>query len=373
MPGGNTRSTLFVPPHPAYARRATGCRITDADGLTVIDAQNNFTALIHGHAFPPVSRAIIRALGRGMVSVGMPTQSEVELAELLSRRVSPGMHWRFANSGTEAIMYAIRLARAVTGRAKVITFAGSYHGGYDAVMSTSRGVNASVASETIVVPFNDSGTFRRLMAEHGRDLAAVVFDGMPNRAGLVPATEEFRATVQVLTGAAGALLLVDEVLTFRCGTGGLHARLGVNPDLLALGKIIGGGLPIGAVGGRPELMAMFDPRTTSPIEHSGTFTGNPLSMHAGLAALRAFTASDVARLERLGDELRTELRALGWRVTGLASLFRIHVDDSPRLWRYAYQRGLLLAKNGLGCLSTAMKTSDVEQIARVLAVKPREL
>jgi glutamate-1-semialdehyde 2,1-aminomutase len=363
LPGGNTRTTLFVAPHPPYARRGEGCWVEDEDGHRVIDLQNNYTALIHGHAYPAVTAAAVAALHDGG-SFGLPTRHEIALARELSARVPAGERWRFANSGTEAVMIAIRVARAATGRPAILRFAGAYHGSYDAVVAAEApGVPPGVAVDSIEVPVGDADALLAALDAHGERLAAVLFDAMPNRAGLRPAAPEYVALLRRETERRSILLIQDEVLTFRVARGGLHSAYGLRPDLVTLGKLIGGGLPIGAVGGREEVMAHFDPRRADAVGHGGTFSANPVTMRAGLAALEAWDDPAIERLNRLGDDLRERLATQGWTVTGRGSLLRVHVADPQALWWRLYRAGVLIAVNGLASLSTPMDEGILDQVA----------
>lgn len=367
LPGGNTRTTLFVAPHPPYALRGEGWRVVDEDGHELVDLQNNYTALIHGHAHPAVTAAAVQALQDGG-SFGLPTRHEIALADVLGDRVRAGERWRFANSGTEAVMIAIRVARAATGRDAILRFAGAYHGAYDAVVAAGApGVPAAVAADSLEVGFGDEAALLAALDAHGDRLAAVLFDAMPNRAGLRPAAPGFAALLRAETERRGILLICDEVLTFRLARGGLHATYGLRPDLVTLGKLIGGGLPVGAVGGSEAVMARFDPRRPDAVGHGGTFSANPVTLRAGLAALSLWDDGEIARLNRLGDGLRATLAGQGWTVTGRGSLLRVHVPDPPALWWALYREGVLIAVNGLACLSTPMDAAVVERVAAAFA------
>lgn len=367
LPGGNTRTTLFVPPHPPYALRGAGWRVVDEDGHELVDLQNNYTALVHGHAHPTVTAAAVRALEDGG-SFGLPTRHEIALADVLRERVAAGERWRFANSGTEAVMIAIRVARAVTGRDAILRFAGAYHGAYDAVVAAgSPGVPVGVAADVVEVPFGDEAALLAALDAHGERLAAVLFDAMPNRAGLRPAAPAFAALLRAETERRGILLICDEVLTFRLARGGLHETYGIRPDLVTLGKLIGGGLPVGAVGGAERVMERFDPRRADAVGHGGTFSANPVTLRAGLAALEAWDDAALARLNDLGDGLRAALAAQGWTVTGRGSLLRVHVDDPAALWWRLYREGVLIAVNGLACLSTPMDEAVLARVEETFA------
>ncbi|HET6509704.1 MAG TPA: aminotransferase class III-fold pyridoxal phosphate-dependent enzyme [Baekduia sp.] len=363
LPGGNSRTTLFVAPHPPYATSGRGHVLRDADGREVIDLQNNYTSLIHGHAHPEVTEAAARALHAG-ASFGLPTEHEIELAELLSQRVAIADRWRFANSGTEAVMVAIRLARAVTGRDAILRFEGCYHGSADAVVQHgARGVPQGVKDDVVTVPVGDEAALVAALDAHGDRLACVVFDAMPNRAGLRPADPAFVTLLRTETARRGILLLWDEVLTFRAGLGGLQGQYGVEPDITTLGKIIGGGLPVGAIGGRAEIMDAFDPRRDDAVGHGGTFSANPVTLAAGTTAMRLLDATAIDRLNALGDALRERLAAQGWTVTGQGSLLRVHVPDATALWWRLWAKGVLISVNGLLCLSTPMDEDTTAAVA----------
>jgi glutamate-1-semialdehyde 2,1-aminomutase len=361
LPGGNTRSTVFVPPQPPYAVRGEGCRLIDADGHTVIDLQANMSALVHGHGHPAILEALV-AGAQELVSVGLPTESEVALAAHLVDRVAAVERVRFANSGTEAVMAALRVARAFTGRPAVLRFEGCYHGAYDGVLNSPRGVPPGLAADTVLVPWGDVGALERAVADHGPRLACILVDLMPNRAGLRPAAPAFAEAVERTAWSAGALLVVDEVITFRLEHGALHSAYGLRPDLVTLGKAIGGGLPVGAFGGREDVMALFDPTGPDPLEHGGTFTANPPTMRAGLAGLELLSADEIDRINALGDRLRAALEALGLTVHGRGSLTRVIAGDEDELWWRLYRAGVLIGRHGLLCVSTAMDDAVVDEV-----------
>ncbi|TQK30625.1 aminotransferase class III-fold pyridoxal phosphate-dependent enzyme [Arthrobacter sp. SLBN-53] len=361
MPGGNTRTTVFVAPHPPYARRGEGPYVIDSTGHRTIDCNNNYTALIHGHADREILQAATAAAAQG-TAFGLPTGYEVEMAEVLRARTGL-QQWRFCNSGTEAVMMMVRGARAHTGRDLIVRFDGSYHGTYDGVVSAqAAGVPGGVARDVLVLPQNDIDAFGDAMARYGHRVAAVLLDLMPNRAGLTPVSGDFVAAARRLASDCGALLTIDEVITFRLGVGGLHHQYGVTPDLVSLGKVIGGGYPVGAVGGRAEVLKSFSPLDDGSVAWGGTFSANPVTMAAGMAALRRFDACEVAELNARGDELRRRLSATGLAVNGRGSLLRLLVEDVQRTWWRLYEAGVLAGTNGLLALSTAMSDGDIEQI-----------
>jgi glutamate-1-semialdehyde 2,1-aminomutase len=363
MPGGSTRSTIFVAPHPPYALRGEGCEVVDVDGHRTIDLQNNHSALVHGHAFAPVARAAAAAIEQG-AAFGLPTPSEVELAEELAGRVGWAQRWRFTSSGTEAVMMAVRAARAATGRDAVVRFAGCYHGSWDAVAEPgARGVPDGVRGDVVTVPLGEEAALVAALDERDGEVAAVLLDPLPNGAGMPLLAESFVRLVREQTRRRGIVLVLDEVICFRLATGGLHSLYGIEGDLIVLGKLIGGGLPVGALGGREEPMAVFDPRAPGAVVHGGTFSANPVSMSAGLAALRAYGQAQIDRIDRLGDTLRAGLRERGWAVSGRGSLLKVTVRERAALWWRLYEAGVLIAANGLMCISTPM---DERIVARVL-------
>jgi len=403
MPGGNTRTTVFIDPFPIYAARGEGCRVWDVDGNAYYDCINNFTAMIHGYGHPDVTAAVIDQMPHG-TAFGAPTESEIELAELLVERLPSVEQIRFANSGTEAVMMAIKAARAFTERPKIVKIEGAYHGSYDfaevsldsapgnwgdlpASTPYARGTPRGVLDDVIAVPFNDVEALRAVFAAHGAAIAGVLIDPMPNRAGLIPARRDYLDAMVGIAHAAGALVIFDEVIAFRLGHSGAQGLWGISPDLTALGKIIGGGFPVGAVGGRAEVMAVFDPTGGKPaLPHGGTFTANPVTMRAGLAAMRALTPESFARLDRLGDLLREGIAAalarhgLAGQCVGLGSLFKVHFTALPVTdYRSVYSgpaerkkldafhkglidRGVLSASYGLFALSTPMTEDDAAAI-----------
>jgi glutamate-1-semialdehyde 2,1-aminomutase len=405
MPGGNTRTTVFRKPHQVYASRGEGCRIVDVDGNVRIDAVGNFTSLIHGYGNPRVMAAAARQLHAG-TCFGMATESEIALSELLCERLPSVERLRYTNSGTEAVMNAIKAARAFTGRAKLAKCEGAYHGTYDPAeisqdsspanwgaleqpqsVATAKGTPSGVLDDVLILPFNNVEVSESILRRHGANLAAVLVDVMPNRAGLVPATAEFLAMLRRVTRDVGALLILDEVITFRLGFHGAQGRFGVDPDLTTLGKIIGGGFAVGAVGGRHAVMSVFDPSQGPPaVPHGGTFSANPMSMAAGLATLQELDAPAFARLESLGDHLEQGIQEcfrqhrIEGRLTGLGSLRRVHMTLAPlsdyrstvatadgarrvsMLANALFDEGVIIAQNGLMALSTAMRSADIDKI-----------
>jgi glutamate-1-semialdehyde 2,1-aminomutase len=362
LPGGNSRTTVFVPPHPPYAQRGEGCRLWDVDGHELIDLQCNYSSLVHGHAFAPVVHAAAAALADGS-AFGLPTAAEVELAECLAGRLPWSERWRFTSSGTEAVMMAVRAARAATGRDGLLRFKDCYHGSWEAVVADgARGVPTAAQRDVLTLPLGDERAFLAALDEHGGRLACVLLDLMPNRTGLRPVEPAFAALVREQTARRGIVLILDEVITFRLALAGLQELYAIEGDLVVLGKLIGGGLPIGALGGRAGLMDRFDPRRADALVHGGTFSANPVSLRAGLAALTALDAGTIAYIDALGERLRAGLGERGYEVTGRGSLLKVHVSDPVALWWRLYSEGVLIAGNGLMCVSTPIDGAALELV-----------
>jgi glutamate-1-semialdehyde 2,1-aminomutase len=291
-----------------------------------LDLLNNFTSLIHGHGHPGITAAITAQAAKGTVYAA-PVEGQLALAEEITRRVPSMQQIRFTNSGTEAVMNALRVARAFTGRSKFLKMEGGYHGSYD-------------PDEVLVAPLNDLETTLRLIEEHHEDMAAVIVEPMMGAGGMIPADQRFLDGLRAATTAHRVLLILDEIISFRLASGGAQQLYRITPDLTTLGKIIGGGLPIGAFGGRADIMDLFDPRREDRMTHAGTFNGSPICMAAGLASLKRLTPSEIDRINRLGDRLRNGFQvafaATGVQgcATGHGSLVQTHlVDGEVRNYR----------------------------------------
>ena len=406
LPGGVSRNAALQDPHPMYVKRGEGCRLTDIEGVTRIDFANNMASLIHGHADPDVVGGVIDQLRRG-TAFNAATEVEIRCAEHLRSR-NPGFEkMRFVNSGTEAIMVGIKIARAFTGKPMIAKAEGAYHGGYDYVEVSQaptpanwgsadepsrvplvKGTPQTVMDETIVFPFNDTDRTIALLEREKSKLACVVIDLMPHRIGLNPADPAYVAALRDWTKRNGVLLLIDEVITFRSCYGGLQQQYDLTPDLTAMGKMIGGGFPIGAIAGRAEVMDVLNPRSPRYVfPHSGTFSANPISVGAGLAAMEKFNRSEVDRVngmaKRAIKRIEEAIRQTGVRasVTGTGSLFRIHPTKStpPRDYREAYttpeenkrlkallnhmfDEGIILINSCSAAISTPMTEKDIDAL-----------
>jgi glutamate-1-semialdehyde 2,1-aminomutase len=363
--------------------RGEGCRLWDHRGRELIDANNNFTVSVHGHAHPEIVEAAERALRDG-ASFGLPNLYEWKHAELLLGRLPALDQVRYTNSGTEAVMTALRVARASTGRDACVVIKDGYHGTSDVALCAggeryTRGVAQGVIDDVTVVPLNDTAALREAIERDPGRYAAVLIDLLPNRAGLIAVSREFIELARSLATEHGILLIVDEVISLRLGPNGLSGEYGVTPDLLTVGKIIGGGFPVGAVVGQEQFMRELAVTSPGYLEHGGTFTGNPVSMAAGAVSLRLLDADAIARLNRFGDEARLAVESrvadAGWEVRGIGSLLRpfpkgaasIDAGLQRRLWWAAYERGLLLTQANCAALSTPMTDAVVADVAERLA------
>jgi glutamate-1-semialdehyde 2,1-aminomutase len=401
MPGGDTRSVSYFDPYPVFMEEGTGCRIKDVDGNEYLDLVNNYTSLIHGHAHPEVVDAVCNQVAKGSC-FATPLELQVELAELLCFRVPSLEQVRFCNSGTEATLAAIRAAKAFTGRDKILKMEGGYHGSHDAAEisvdpplkdagpamapiahADSPGLFRGVLVDVLVAPFNNIEAVRRTITRYQNDLAAIIVEPILGAGGTIPANLDFLQYLRSAANDCGALLIFDEVISFRLAFGGAQELYSVEPDLTTLGKIIGGGLPVGAFGGRADVMALFDPRRHQ-LSHSGTFNGNALTMAAGLATLRLLTREEIVRLNKLGSVLRTLLEksfsdaGVPGTVTGTGSLAAWHFTDSEvvdyrsmaganRSLHHPVHislmnKGIFTMPRGSVCLSTPMGERDIAQI-----------
>jgi glutamate-1-semialdehyde 2,1-aminomutase len=378
IPGGSTRTTVFNPPYPPYLVRGEGLRTWDVDGNEYRDFLGNYTSLILGHAHPAVIEAVTAQVRRGS-AFAAPTEIEVELAEEIRRRLPSVERVRFTTSGTEATMFAIRAARAFTGRDLVARFDGAYHGTHDTVLPGTPGVPDAVSGLVVDLPWGDDEGVQRALAGRERDLAAVIIEPVQGAGGIRPSDPVFLRFLRELTARIGAVLIFDEIIAFRVGPNGAQGVFGVAPDLTTLGKIVGGGYPLAAFGGRDEIMDRFDARRPGALSHGGTFNGNPVAAAAGLATLRELTPDRYDRLDELGRRLRGRLAdaiasaGIGARIEGVASLFQVFpgpslagemgLTASQTLFLGLLVDGFHLAPRGMGAISTPATEADVDELA----------
>ena len=407
MPGGDTRTTTFFQPHPLYLDYGQGARLYDVDGNEYLDFVNNYTSLIHGHGHGPSMEAAQAQAAKGF-PLGGPCPEAILLAEHLKSRVPAMEAVRFCNSGTEATMFAVRAARAFTGRDKVVKIDGGYHGSHDLVevnlkpdlsapdpdgpglpkQHIDAGVPQSVLTDALIAPFNDLAVMEKLFELH-QDVAAVLIEPMLGAGGGIEAEPGYLKNAAELAHKNGALFIADEIQTLRMAYPGLAAEHGAEPDLVTVGKLIGGGFPIGAFGGRAGVMDVFNPARPHAVAHGGTFNGHNGAMAAGLAALKDYDQAALNRLNELSDNLRTKLdqviQASGLTLTlgGCRSIITLNWSpQAPLNAAQAYStrlaagplpglvhlemlnQGINIAARGFFCLSTPMDGADLDRAAQ---------
>jgi len=385
LPGGDTRTSIFYGPYPAYMERGEGCYLYDCDGNSFIDCLNNFTSLIHGHNHPAVYTATLEQLARG-TTFAAPATAQYELAEILCERV-PGMELvRFANSGTEATMMAMRAARAFTGKDLILKMEGGYHGTHDfAEVSVSAdpeptdapearpagpGIPACILDGIMVSRFNDLEMTEQILRERHERIAAVIMEPVLGAGGGIPPQEGFLRGMRELAQKYGVLLILDEIITFRLSLGGMQRLHGVSPDLTALGKIIGGGFAVGAFGGRTEIMERFIPGHPQMIVHAGTFNGHNVTMAAGVATLQHYDQAAIDHVNALGDRMRDGFNQAFRRVgikgqaLGFGSLVMVHWTDRPIQTPAAVSRSVIAAKQLPALLHLEMMNNGVFSATR---------
>ena len=388
MPGGDTRTSLWFEPYPTWIDKAEGCRFTDVDGKEYIDFNNCYTAMILGHANPKVVAAVREQVARG-TALGAPSPTVVRWSELICNMVGSVDKVRFSNSGTEAVMVAIRLARGFTGKDLILKMDGGYYGSYDPVVypSDATGIPKSAQGDSIIVPYNDKKAAERAIVENKDKLAAVIVEGVMGAAGMIPPRDGYLEFLRKVTDENNVLFILDEVQSLRLAWGGVQSIYKIKPDLTVMGKSIGGGYPVGATGGREDLMQMLTPKARK-IRHSGTFNGNPITATAGVATLEQLNAHVIDRINKLGesfaDEVRTIFKRLNIKgqVTGMGSLQNIHFTDKPIINARAAQeankdllhlfhlgmleRGCFSAPRCVYVMSTPMTRKEIDAAVRAV-------
>jgi glutamate-1-semialdehyde 2,1-aminomutase len=381
MPGGNTRSVLFNDPFPITLVGGKEARVRSLDGREYLDFLGEYTAGLYGHTNAVIAAAIQRAVAGGL-TLGGQTQVEEEFASLLCERFPALSMLRFTNSGTEANLLAIAAALEFTGRQVIVVFEGGYHG---SVLNFAAGRARNAPHDFVVLPYNDAERFETAMSARADDIAAVLVEPMLGSGGCIPASPGFLSALREVTSRHGALLIFDEVMTSRLGPSGLGAAHRIEPDLMTLGKYLGGGLGCGAFGGRADIMSSFDPRRPRALQHAGTFNNNICSMSAGLAGVRdVFTPAASIDLNRRGDTLRLRMQSLILKsglpisITGLGSMMQVHMHPGP-ITNYSAARlangelrdlfyydlianGIWSARRGMLNLSLPMTDEDCQQL-----------
>jgi glutamate-1-semialdehyde 2,1-aminomutase len=404
LPGGDSRSTLFYRPYPAVMDRGEGCWLYDIDGNRLLDFTGNHSSLVHGYNHPVIVEAVQQQLRKGTCFPGS-TEPQLRLAKLLCERIPSIERVRFTNSGTEASMNAIRAARAFTGRARIAKVEGGYHGTMDDVMvsvhpsaaeagnrlrpratPSARGLAAEASAAVVVLPFNEIDAAASVIEANAKELAAVVVEPVLGSAGMIPAERGYLEMLREVTRRLGIVLVFDEVVSFRVAAGGGQEHFGITPDLTCLGKLIGGGFPLGAFGGRADIMALFDPSNgRPPIPHPGSHNANPIGMIAGAVTLELLTPLAIGQLNSKGAAVRQDLAAafagagIAAQITGLGSLFAIHLTGRPvrsyrdtlgsdtdlrhQIFLGLFNDGIQIDPRGVGNVSTAIGQDDMAQFS----------
>lgn len=389
MPGGDTRTSIWFEPYPFWIDQAVGCRFTDIDGNEYLDMHNCYTTMILGHANPRVVAAVREQCARG-TALGALVPTVVRWSELVCGMVPTIDKVRFTNSGTEAVMMAIRLARGLTGKDLILKTDGCYHGSYDPVVfpSDAAGISRGNRAESMIVPFNDRKAAEKAIIENKDRLAAVIVEGAMGAGGMIPPRDGYLEHLRKVTRENGVLFILDEVISLRLAWGGVAAIYKIKPDITTMAKIIGGGYPVGAFGGREELMQQLSPAVRK-VYHAGTLNANPITAAAGVATMEQLNARVIDDINKLGesfaDGVRTVLKKLNIKgqVTGIGSLQNVHFSDKPVLdgksareankellhlyYLAMLERGIFSASRGLYVMSTPMTQKEIN-----MAVKAAE-
>lgn len=412
MPGGDTRTATFFLPFPNFIKRGEGAYMYDEDGFKLLDFQNNYTSLIHGHAHPETVEAVREQIAKGSAYTA-PFEKQIELSKLLTGRFPSVDRIRYTNSGTEANMHALRIARAYTGKAKIIKTEGGYHGTTDVfeasvdpnikkagtldqikVIPESRGVSENALKDVLVVPFNDIERTKKMIEEQHQEVACLIIEPIMGSAGQITPDVEYLRFLREITEQHNIVLIFDEVVTGRLSLGGAQKHYGVTPDITTMGKIIGGGTPVGAFGGKKEIMQMYDPREKK-MYHSGTFNGNAVTMAAGLATMKAFDQAAVDYVNSLGTMFKDgvieiyQKLGLNMKISGEGSIYNIlftdkevknyrdvaaaHEELNKVLYMSLLTKGVFDAERGMFCMSTAMTREDIQFGLDVLEKSLREM
>jgi len=401
---GGSRSTIRIAPYSIYVREAKGKYITDLDGNQLLDFNFNYTSMIHGHVHPTVIDAAIAQINKG-TGYSFGSEAEFALAELLCSRNDNFDKIRFMNSGTEAVMNAIKAARAYTGKPKIAKCENSYHGSYDfaevslgvdptdldngdpIAQAYSNGTPQGVLDDVVVIPFNQPEIARRILEENAADLAGVLLDPIGQGLARIAPTDEFLQMIEQFCADNGVLFIADEVIAFRAGPAGIQGLRNLKPHLTTLGKIIGGGFPVGAVAGSAEVMSVFEAdEAKARLPHGGTYNANPVSMAAGFAAMNMMTDDAFSQINQLGKTFRDAIQEV-FKLTdtdgiadGQYSMFAMSVNDpalgdadarghvyrSSGLHQYMVQHGYWLTPGMVGVLSTVNEVTDVARFCETL-------
>ena len=376
MPGGTSRQASYWAPYPLTIKRGAGSRFWDVDGHEYLDLINNYTAMVHGHAYPPIVEATRKQIGDG-TGWAAANEPQNRLAELIIDRVPAIEQVRFTNSGSEAGALAFTIARIITGKNKLLMARWGYHG---SLLEFEIGFFGKEGPLTHLATYNDAADFAVVLSEHGDDIAAVFLEPVLGASGVIRGEADFLHKVRAAAHKAGALFVLDEVLTLRFAVGGCQAGIDIEPDLTMLGKIIGGGFPVGAVGGRADLLQIFDPDDMK-VFHTGTFNANPVTMVAGEVSLRELTAERIERMDSLRELLQAGLaqvasnHGLPLATNHYESCMNIYFSESvpesssvredveliERFHIACINHGLFIAPRGMIALSTVLTEKDIAE------------
>lgn len=388
MPGGETRTICFHKPYPLTIKKAQGAYLYDLDHNRYIDFLNNYTAMVHGHAHEAIIEKVQTTLSYGTAyAASIPEQAE--FAELLCERIPSVEKIRFCNSGTEATMFAIRAARTFTGKTGIIKMDGSYHGTHDlAIWEPNKSTTVfpqNISQDIYVAPFNDSKSIEKILSNNPDEIAAIIVEPVMGVAGVLPPKEGFLNQLRKLANKYQALLIFDEVQTLRLHTGGAQEKFDVIPDLTTMGKIIGGGFPVGAFGGKKEIMNIFDPYNDDFLSHGGTFNGNRVTMSAGIAAMQLLDEKKIKKINKMSANLKGKIIKVAKQLkipvslTQTGSMLNVHFTESEpenyvstlnsnrKLMEIMHLKllnhGIFIAPRGLMNLSTVMTEEDIQKTA----------
>ncbi|MGD9240385.1 MAG: aspartate aminotransferase family protein [Desulfobacterales bacterium] len=395
VPDGDMRISIWFEPYPTVMAKGDGCHLYDVDGNDYLDFSNNWTSMILGNNHPRVVEAICNQAPLGS-AMAAPHEAVFEWARILCERIPSVERARFCTSGTEALMFAVRAARAFTGKDKILKMEGNYHGSYDIMemqvgwRRLPPGLPKSVEQDVLVTPFNDKETATKLIEENKDDLAAVVVEGIMGAAGMIPPENDYLRHLKEVAAKNDVLLIVDEVISFRLATGGAQQIFDVAPDLTALGKTIGGGMPVGAFGGREDVMAVYSPKHKHPAHHAGTFVATPIAVAAGIAGLKEMTAETLDRINALGWSMKKNLQSalddlkIKIQIKGYGSLQQLHFTSEPvfdaqtafftqdrdllRLFHLSLMnKGIFIPNRGFFAISTPMSEAETDKAVKATA------
>ncbi|MCD4720668.1 MAG: aspartate aminotransferase family protein [Desulfobacula sp.] len=401
IPGGATRSLSYFKPYPIHIDYGQGAYVYTHEGHKLLDVTNAYGAIVHGHGDPDIVKAVQEGIVRGS-QYSTPTQGQYKLAKLLCERIPGFDRIRFVNSGTEATLFALRTARAYTGKDKILKMTGGFHGTHDSVAASTKknvitaGIPKGMTEDMLEVPFNDFQALEKTVKNHASELAAVIMEPFLGAGGVVLPNPGYLEHVRKVTSDNNILLIFDEIFSYRVNTGGCQKLYGVTPDLTTVGKVVGGGLPIGVFGGKEDIMNIFcHEKTDKPLYHSGTFNGYETVMQAGYAALSKYDETAVAYVNKLGDQLQNGLlesfksNGLNIQSNQIGSLLNLHFVNEPittaeqvlesieqlhtLMHLSLLNKGIFTIPRGLFILSTAMTQQEIDFLVNKIDETLKEL